>query len=110
MMKSTRSKTAARALRRWLPKLLFGTASSTYATCGQPSCLCHRDSTKRHGPYLHVSYREAGGTRGYSVPAALRPRVLGGLRAWQQVQRRLRALAEQNRRALGLGPKARRAR
>jgi len=81
--------------------LLFGTLSSTFRTCGKADCVCH--SGQRHGPYLHVSYREAGRTRGYYVPAALEQQVREGIEAWQRFQYIALDLAEKNRIRLGLG-------
>jgi len=28
-----------------------GSLIKVYKTCGNPGCRCHKDSTKRHGPY-----------------------------------------------------------
>jgi hypothetical protein len=90
------------------PKLLFGTLSATYRTCGKPACVCHQG--ERHGPYLHVSYRAAGRTQSFHVPAALRSQVTEGLAAWKELQSIARELAEHNRLALGVGPQPRRSR
>ena len=105
-MKSDRKTARLRELRALAPRLLFGSLSETYRTCGQPTCVCHQG--QRHGPYLHVSYREGGRTRGYHVPAVLRETVLEGVGAWERFQQIARELAEQNRRRLGLGPGSKR--
>lgn len=85
------------------PKILFGTLSSTYRTCGKPTCICHRG--ERHGPYLHVSYRADGRTQGFNVPGSLQAQVADGVEAWKRFQAIARELAEHNRQALGLGLK-----
>lgn len=100
-MKSHRISPAPKSLAALAPNLLFGTLSATFRTCGKPDCVCH--SGQRHGPYLHVSYREAGRTRGYYVPAALEQQVREGIEAWQRFQSIALDLAEQNRIRLGLG-------
>jgi len=89
-------------LRRLLPlarRAIFGTLSETYRTCGRAGCHCQ--AGRKHGPHLYMSFRgSAGTTAGYYVPQALGPRVRAGVAAWQQLQARLRELAEVNRRQL----------
>ena len=87
--------------------MLFGSVSETYRMCGKASCVCHKEKARRHGPYLHVSYRQDGKTRGYYVEAARREQVLEGARAWERFQEIARELAERNRLAL-MGTVARR--
>lgn len=102
----TSDRKSVRALQRLAPKLLFGNASTSYRTCGQPSCRCHEG--ERHGPYLQVTYREGGRTRAYYVPQSSRETVLEGVRAWEEFQKLARELAERHREELGLGPRKRR--
>lgn len=75
---------------------IFGSASETYRTCGNPGCRCHGPGPK-HGPHMYVTFREAGKTRGYYVPAAAQDDVRAGIEAWQALQARLRELAELNK-------------
>jgi len=76
---------------------VFGTISETYRTCGNPGCRCHGSGPK-HGPHMYISYRSAEGkTAGYYVPAAAQVEVRSGVQAWQDIQQRLRDLAEENR-------------
>ena len=73
---------------------IFGTLSETYRTCGSPGCHCHRGGPK-HGPHLNVSYRgDNGKTTGYYVPKAAEVEIRAGIMAWQELQDRLRQLAE----------------
>ena len=46
-----------------------------------------------------MSYRDraAGKTAGYYVPQAVQEQILDGLAAWQELQQRLRELAELNK-------------
>ncbi len=80
------------------PQILFGSASTTYRTCGMPGCVCQTGA--RHGLYLHASYRAGGRTAGYYVPAARRDEVLAGPAAWARLQEVARKLAEHHRRTL----------
>lgn len=104
MITSRNGHALLRELQALAPKLLFGTLSTAYRTCGQASCACHSDESNRHGPYTHVSYRGDGKTRSYNVPAHLTERVAEGMGAWKRFQDIARELAEHNRLKLGLGP------
>jgi hypothetical protein len=100
-MSSIRHSTKRGALLRELDRLgrrmLFGTVSETYRTCGQSTCACHHGGSK-HGPHLQVSYRgETGKTTGYHVPQALADTVRAGVTAWQRFQQVARTLADLNR-------------
>jgi hypothetical protein len=75
---------------------IFGSASETYRTCGNPGCRCHTVGPK-HGPHVYVRYREAGKTGGYYVPAAAQEDIRAGIEAWQTLQARLRELAVLNK-------------
>lgn len=76
---------------------IFGTLSETFRTCGTPSCRCHHGGPK-HGPHLYVSYRGTEGkTTGYYVPKAAHEQIRKGVAAWQELQDRLRELAELNK-------------
>ena len=78
-------------------RMIFGTLSETYRTCGQSGCRCHHGSPK-HGPHLQMSYRSAEGkTTGYHVPEALADTARDGVAAWRQFQAVARELAELNR-------------
>lgn len=105
MVSNRKIETLLDEVRALAPMLLFGSLSSTYRTCGKPSCACHQG--QRHGPYTHISYRADGRTRGYNVPADLEDRVAEGVAAWQRLQAIARELAEAHRIELGLGAKPR---
>lgn len=73
------------------PRLLLGSASETYRTCGNPNCRCHSTGPK-HGPHMYVNYKgEHGRTTGYYVRKALVDQVRDGLESWRNFQ----ALAKQ---------------
>lgn len=86
------------AVHRLAQRAIFGTASLTRRCCGNKGCRCHHGGPK-HGPHVYVSYRDraAGKTAGYYVPHALQEQILDGLAAWQELQQRLRELAELNK-------------
>jgi hypothetical protein len=78
-------------------RAIFGTISETYRTCGSPGCRCHGEGPK-HGPHMYVSFRGAEGkTTGFYVPEAAHTQIREGVMAWQELQQRLRVLAEDTR-------------
>jgi hypothetical protein len=56
--------------------------------CGQPSCLCHRDPAKRHGPYREWTYKAHGKT----VNVKLSPEAGRIYQAASQQYRQLKSL------------------
>jgi hypothetical protein len=52
----------ARQELRQLGYFLKGTVSKRMMKCGQPTCACHRDAARRHGPYFEWTYKLKGKT------------------------------------------------
>ena len=78
-------------------KMLVGSASETYRTCGNPNCRCHSTGPK-HGPHMYVSYKgESGRSTGYYVPVAFHQDVREGLKAWKEFQALAKEVAELNK-------------
>src|SRR6266516_6083512 len=67
---------------------LKGTVLKRMMKCGQAQCACHRDPTKRHGPYFEWTYKAKGKT----VNVKLTPEVMPMFRAASQQYRKLRSL------------------
>jgi len=42
--------------------LWSGSITHQRLTCGKPTCACHRDPTRRHGPYVYWSTKVKGRT------------------------------------------------
>lgn len=84
-------------LRELAPVMLFGSASETYRTCGNPNCRCNTMGEK-HGPHMYVNYKgEDGRTTGYYVPVALQEKVRDGLAAWREFQALAKEVAHLNK-------------
>ena len=95
--KEQRRDKAVRRLLELAPRILFGSASETYRTCGNPGCRCHSTGPK-HGPHMYVNYKgENGRTTGYYVPVALHNRVRDGLAAWREFQSLAKEVAALNK-------------
>lgn len=96
-----RREKAIEKLLELVPKMLIGSASETYRTCGSPTCRCHTTGPK-HGPHLYVSYRgDHGRTTGYYVPEALHQTVREGLAAWKKFQMMAKKVAHLNKEIVG---------
>lgn len=83
-------------LRELATKMLIGSLSETYRTCGQPTCRCHTTGP-RHGPHLYVSYKVDGKSTGYYVPEPLHHQVREGVAAWKEHQALSKEIAQLNR-------------
>src|SRR4030066_387611 len=58
------------------PKAMrVGSVVRQYMFCGKVSCACHRDPTKKHGPYYYLSYKEGGKSRYKYLGKAESPEV-----------------------------------
>ena len=92
----TREQVLAR-LAELAPRMLIGSLSETYRTCGNAGCRCHGAGPK-HGPHVYVSHPgEHGRTSGYYVPRAMEPAVREGLDAWREFHALAKTLAHLNR-------------
>lgn len=65
----SRPATLKRELLTLLDLMVQGGLSETTRTCGTPSCACHRDPARRHGPHLYWTFRDQGKSRALYVPA-----------------------------------------
>ena len=67
---------------------LKGTVLKRMMKCGQAQCACHRDPTKRHGPYFEWTYKAKGKT----VNVKLSPQAAPFYQAATKQHRRLKAI------------------
>lgn len=78
-----------------------GSVVRPYMFCGKPSCACHRDAKKKHGPYYYLSYKEEGKSRYKYLGKATSPEVERG-RNYQMFQRGMARLGKIHREVIGL--------
>ena len=64
-----------------------GTVLKRMMKCGQQRCVCHKDPTKRHGPYFEWTYKANGKT----VNLRLRPEEAAVYKTATEQYRRLRS-------------------
>jgi hypothetical protein len=78
-------------LKQELQKLEYfckGTVMARRMKCGQPSCACHTDPAKRHGPYWEWTYKAQAKT----VNVRLRPASGPIYKTASQQHRKLKSL------------------
>lgn len=72
--------------------------SSTTRTCGKPSCACHADPSRRHGPHIYLTFRNADGkSRGLYVSPEHLEEATSAKKAWDRFWETAAALAVINR-------------
>ncbi|MGI8784253.1 MAG: DUF6788 family protein [Acidobacteriota bacterium] len=75
--------------------------SQTLRTCGTPSCGCHSDPTKKHGPHTYVSFRtEEGKSSGMYVPVEHVDEVQRARQTWKEFGETAKELAALNRKQM----------
>jgi hypothetical protein len=62
--------------------MVQGGLSSTTRTCGKPSCPCHSDPARRHGPHLYFTWRSDGKAGALYVPPEHAPEAKQAQAAW----------------------------
>ena len=65
-----------------------GTVLKRMMKCGRPQCACHRDPSKRHGPYFEWTYKTNGKTVNVKLTAEAAPLYKAATRQ----QRKLKAI------------------
>ena len=53
-----------RRLLKTTETMLQGDLSESSRRCGSPTCICHRDPQRLHGPHLYITYRVKGQGQG----------------------------------------------
>jgi hypothetical protein len=71
-----------------LDYFLKGTVLKRMMKCGQAQCACHRDPSRRHGPYFEWTYKAKGKT----VNVKLAPQAASLYQAATRQHRKLKAL------------------
>ena len=71
-----------------------GSLQTRYLPCGNPSCRCHQDPAKRHGPYHYWTRK----VKGRTITVLLKQEQVPLYREWIQNNRRLEDLVQEMRR------------
>lgn len=78
----SRQEQLKRELLRLLDQMVQGGLSQTTRTCGTPSCACHHDPARRHGPHLYWTFRDQGKSCALYVPAQHASQARQAQAAW----------------------------
>jgi hypothetical protein len=90
-------------LRQELPKLEFfckGTVLARRMKCGQPSCACHVDPAKRHGPYWEWTYKADSKTVNVRLSSTAAPFYQAASRQYRRLKSLLNRLEKLSHTAL----------
>jgi hypothetical protein len=68
-----------------------GSISERRIACGTPTCACHKDPQKRHGPYYQLSWKEKGKTLSHFLP----PECVALYQEWIQNRQTIMDLIDQ---------------
>lgn len=80
--------------------MIAGSLSEVTRQCGDPSCACARDPSRRHGPHLYLRFSASGKAHSVYVPPQDRDAVLRGHEAWLRFNELASRMAEENRQRL----------
>jgi len=99
---SRTAKTLSRRLLELASRAVQGGLSETTRTCGNPSCACHRDPARRHGPHLYLTFRTPQGrSSSLYVPREQEADVRKAVEAWAQLWETIVEISHRNREQLG---------
>jgi hypothetical protein len=90
-------------LRQQLQELAYfckGTVLQRSMKCGHPSCACHQDPSKRHGPYWEWTYKVQGKTVNVKLPSEAGPLYQAATRQYRKLKSLLTRLERISRTAL----------
>jgi hypothetical protein len=99
-----------RRLLRVTQRMVQGGISETTRRCGTPTCACHRDSARRHGPHLYITWRTNGKACSLYVPPQHAAQARQAQADWARFWQIGCALSHLNRQELQRAWKNRRAR
>ena len=77
-----------------------GTVLARRMKCGQPSCPCHTDPHKRHGPYWEWTYKAAAKTVNVRLTPAAGPLYKAASQQYRKLKSLLNRLEKLSRTAL----------
>ena len=98
---SRKSKTLFPRLQRLATTAVQGGLSETTRTCGNPTCACHQDPARRHGPHLYLTFRAPDGrSSALYVPREHEPTVRQAVEDWAQLWKTIVEISHRNREVL----------
>ena len=77
-----------------------GTVLRRMMKCGNKQCVCHRDPTKRHGPYFECTYKALNKTVNLRLRPEAAPLDRAGIRQYRKLKSLLGRMERLSRTAL----------
>lgn len=77
-----------------------GSLSEVTRQCGDPSCACAWDPTRRHGPHLYLKFSAEGKAYSVYIPAEEREAIRQAHQAWLRFNEIATQIATNNRQRL----------
>jgi hypothetical protein len=90
-------------------RAIQGTLVELMLRCGTPSCGCHQDPARRHGPHLYVKFRDENGrSTSLYIPRESEREIRAAVEAWSGLWETIVRLSHRNRQAFKLRLRRRR--
>lgn len=100
-MKSRSFSKLPRQVQTLAARAIQGTLAEVMLRCGTPSCGCHQDPGRRHGPHLYLKFRdERGKSTSLYVPRDHEGEIRKAVLAWSRMWEAMVQLSHRNRQAL----------
>ena len=80
--------------------MVNGSLSEVTRQCGDPSCACACDPSRRHGPHLYLKFSTEGKAYSVYVPAEQQAAIRQAHEAWLRFNELASQMAASNRRRL----------
>lgn len=80
--------------------MVNGSLSEVTRRCGDPSCACASDPSRRHGPHLYLNFSSAGKACSVYIPAEQQEAIRQAHEAWLRFNELASQIATGNRERL----------
>ena len=80
--------------------MVNGSLSEVTRQCGDPSCACAWDPSRRHGPHLYLKFSAEGKACSVYIPAEQQGAIRQAHRAWLRFNELANQIAASNRQRL----------
>lgn len=77
--------------------MVNGSLSELTRRCGDPSCACARDPSRRHGPHLYLKFSTEGNACSVYIPAEQQEAIRQAHAAWLRFNEVASQMAADNR-------------
>jgi hypothetical protein len=80
--------------------MVNGSLSEVTRRCGDPSCACASDPSRRHGPHLYLNFSSEGKACSVYIPAEQQDAIRQAHKAWLRFNELASQMAAGNRQRL----------